>query len=104
MRQQEPVEEYQGAERDATFVRKFDDRLWDYCCGRFEDRWAGQKRARTIPHYVHEGETGWWFPTVWIADFTDRFGTEIRTKLGPADFDARAEIAARLSARIGEAA
>lgn len=73
----ERPEEYQGAERDVSFVRRFDDRLYGYCCQRFRQRWAG--RRKSVPDIQHEGERGWFFPKVWIQDFLDRHGSQIRS-------------------------
>lgn len=97
---QQRAEEYQGEERKVTFVRRYDDRLWAYCRTRFQQRWELAKPQRAIPQGVmHEGEFGWWFPDVWVADFVDRFGAELRSRVGPADFEVRA---AKLE-RLGEA-
>jgi hypothetical protein len=93
------TEQYQGLERDQSFVRKFDDRLFSFCRTKHRERWAGKRR---VPVGVyHEGEEGWWFPTVWVADFTDRFGTDLRTRVWAGDTDARIAAVNRVVAALG---
>ena len=71
MQQQEPVEEYQGEERDVAFVPTSDHKAWTYCRVRFRDRWAGNKHRAIPSGFVNDGRVGWWFPKVWLRDFAD---------------------------------
>jgi len=46
-----------------------DSALWTYGCERFREYWGSETRA--VPtNYRIDGDEGWYFPNLWVADFS----------------------------------
>ena len=77
------AEQYAGREREQEFVKQKDRLLWSYCIRRFKARWAGVSPTRAIPQgVVHEAARGWWFPKLWVSEFSDEHGERKRRAAG----------------------